>query len=253
MTTLTTTQTVLILGANGKFGRAAAAAFAGAGWQVIAQARSAIKLDGIPHRALICDVLDTATIIDAVPKVDVIVHALNPDYARWDVLLPPMTDAVIRIAQATGGTMMILGNVYNFGKMLPPRLSEDTPFVADTPKAAQRIAMEAAIANAPDVRSIVIRAGDFIGDKGGWLDMAIMKELAKGKITHLGNPELAHAWAYLPDLAQVFLKVAQQAERLPRHEVLHFPGHHFSTKQLQSVLESIMQQPLKTSTCRGPC
>jgi nucleoside-diphosphate-sugar epimerase len=245
MNAATTNQTVLILGANGKFGRVVAAVFAGAGWQVVAQARSAIKLDGIQYRPIICDVLDTDTIIAATPKADVIVNALNPDYTRWDVLLPPITDAFIKIAQATGGIMMIPGNVYNFGKDLPPMLSEDTPFVANTPKAMQRIAMEKAITSAHGVRSVVIRAGDFVGETGGWLDMAILKDVSKGVVTHMGDNTLTHAWAYLPDLAQVFVRVAEQRHALPAHENLHFAGHSFSTKELQETLESVMQRTLK--------
>jgi len=59
---------------------------------------------------------------------------------------------------------------------------------------------------AADVDSIVIRAGDFFGGTGSgtWFDMALASRLAAGRYVYPGNPTLAHAWAYLPDLAQVF-------------------------------------------------
>ncbi|RYF41587.1 MAG: epimerase, partial [Comamonadaceae bacterium] len=44
-------QTVLILGARGRFGSAAATAFAGAGWKVLAQRRSLGKPGALPAQA----------------------------------------------------------------------------------------------------------------------------------------------------------------------------------------------------------
>lgn len=241
-------HTVLVLGAKGRFGQAAVAAFAAAGWQVIAQARSAFT-QPLPAgvESLIVDALDTRRVIAAVPTAQVIVHALNPDYARWEQLLPPVTAAVLGIARATGGLLMVPGNVYNFGAHLPPLLHEDTPFVADTPKAGQRIAMENSLAAAAEqgVRSVIIRAGDFIGGYGTWLDMAITKSVAKGSVTHMGPDDLTHAWAYLPDLAQVFVRVANQRQHLSGCQRLHYAGITATGRQLHAALEALAGRPLK--------
>lgn len=239
---------VLVLGAKGRLGQAAVEAFAAAGWRVIAQARAASQ--GGPGRNiefLQCDVLDTASILAAVPRVDVVVHAVNPDYTRWDTLLPPTTEAVIRIASATQALLMVPGNVYNFGADLPPVLAEDTPFVANTPRAVQRIAMEESLAAATQqgLRCIILRAGDFIGGTGTWLDMAITKSLAKGVVTHMGPDDLPHAWAYLPDLARIFVRVAEQRHRLPAFEVMHYPGITASGKEVHAALEQLSGRPLK--------
>jgi hypothetical protein len=45
------------------------------------------------------------------------------------------------------------------------------------------------------VRSIAIRAGDFLGDAGTWVDLAMAKGLAKGRFTQMGPADLPHAWA----------------------------------------------------------
>ena len=241
-------NSVLVLGAKGHLGRAAVAAFSAAGWRVIAQARSALNFPESPDVEILeCDALDTQKIISAVGKVDVIVHALNPNYAQWAKLLPPVTAAVLAIAKATDGLLMVPGNVYNFGSELPLLLSENTPFIANNEKAILRINMEKSIAAAANlgVTSVVIRAGDFIGASGTWLDMAITKSLHKNIVTSMGPTDLAHAWAYLPDLAEVFVRVAEKRGALKGHQVFHYAGITASGKELHHALQNITGRDLK--------
>lgn len=241
---------VLVLGANGHLGRAAVQSFADAGWSVSAHLRRAPR-GPLPTgvRVVQCDALDVAELARAGRGADVIVNALNPEYTRWATLLPPLTEACIGVAAATGATLMVPGNVYNFGNQLPAVLREDTPFAATHPKAAQRIALEAALATAAQargVRSIVIRAGDFLGDEGTWIDRAMGKGLAAGKFTQMGPADLPHAWAWLPDLANTFVRVAAQRIRLAPHAVLHFAGHTLTGAQLQQAFETALGRPLQS-------
>jgi nucleoside-diphosphate-sugar epimerase len=240
---------VLVLGANGRLGHAAVMAFAAAGWDVTAQARKPLEIAASSNiTPLLCDALDTGSILASLPQVDVIVHALNPDYSRWETLLPPVTQAVITLAKASGALLMVPGNVYNFGKELPAILTEETPFVANTGKAALRIAMEQSLmaATKEGMRCVVIRAGDFIGGTGTWLDLAMTKSLHKQVFTQMGPSDLKHEWAYLPDVAEVFVRVATQAHQLPAYEVLHYEGWSITGNELQSAVEKIIGKPLKT-------
>ena len=241
-------SSVLVLGAKGHLGQAAVAAFSAAGWRVVAQARSALNLSGLANvDTLECDALDAQKIISALGKVDVIVHALNPNYAQWTTLLPPVTAAVIAIAKGTGGLLMVPGNVYNFGSELPLLLTENTPFIADNEKAILRINMEKTIAAAAEqgVKSVVIRAGDFIGANGTWLDMAITKSLHKNIVINMGPTDLAHAWAYLPDLAEVFVRIAEKRSELSAYQVFHYAGITASGQELHHALEKITGRSLK--------
>ena len=250
---------VMVLGANGRLGWAVVEAFSAAGWQVTAQLRRAPRLP-LPAgaRQVQCDALDVAALsaaASAAGAVDVIVNALNPVYTQWARLLPPITTATINLAQATGATLMLPGNVYNFGNRLPTVLCEDTPFAATHPKAAQRIALEAAMAQAAQqrgVRSIVIRAGDFLGDTGTWIDLAIAKGLAAGKFTQMGPPDLQHAWAFLPDLAQLFVRVAERRAALAPYTVLHHAGLTLTGAELQAAFETALGRPLKAGNFPWP-
>lgn len=243
--------TVLVLGANGRLGRAAVLAFAAAGWRVRAQLRRPPRAplpDGVG--TVIADALDLPRLQPAAAGAQVIVHALNPDYTRWDRLLPPLTAAVIELAVGSGATLMLPGNVYNFGRQLPPRLDAATPFAGNHAKARQRIALEAALAEAATtrgLRSIVLRAGDFLGDQGTWIDLAMARGLQRGRFTQMGPTDVDHAWAYLPDLAQAFVAVAGRRAALPPHAVLHFAGHTLTGAQLQSAFEAALGRPLRAT------
>jgi len=80
-------------------------------------------------------------------------------------------------------------------------------------------------ARAGRLAATVITAGDFFGDgTGSWLDQAIVKPLAKGRLDYPGDPSLVHAWAYLPDLARAFVAIASTPARAP-FERFTFAGH----------------------------
>ena len=263
---------VLVLGANGRFGRAAVQAFAAAGWQVTAQTRRAasqtwpvgateLRADlpmtplpafAEPGGAATLRAELPADLRAAAAQADVIVHALNPDYTRWDTLLAPLTARVLALAEGSGALLMLPGNVYNFGSQLPAVLCEDTPFVADTPRAPQRITMEAALAEAAGrggLRSVVIRAGDFLALAGGGdtlLELAIARQIGRGRVSLMGPPDLPHAWAWLPDLAEVFVQVAARRARLTEaHTVFHFEGLTLTGRELAGGLQGVLGHPLK--------
>ena len=83
-----------------------------------------------------------------------------------------------------------------------------------------------------EMRSVVLRAGDFFGSgTGSWIDQAIAKDLPRGRITWPGPLDVATPWAYLPDLARTLVRVAQERHRLAAFECLHFAGHHVTAQQ----------------------
>jgi nucleoside-diphosphate-sugar epimerase len=145
---------------------------------------------------------------------------------------------------------MLPGNVYNFGATMPAVVREDSPQHADSRKGKVRIAMEQrmrlASANGR-LRSVVIRAGDFFGSgTGSWFDLALAKGLRKGKLSYPGAWEVPTAWAYLPDLAQTFERVARRAlaepHRFKPFEVFHFKGYSLTGSDWLAALEPIARE-----------
>ncbi len=246
-------STVLILGAAGRIGQLLSLAFADAGWQVRAQARKPLPAALTLHRriqSVRCEATDVAALTAAARGCTTIVNALNPPYTDWDRLALPLADAALAAARASGALLMLPGNVYNFGRELPPVLTPETPQRGDLPKARLRIEMEARLAAAAraGVDSVVIRAGDFFGGPGSgtWLDMALASKLAKGRFVYPGRTDIAHAWAYLPDLAQTVVKVAAMRDRLRGHRRLHFAGHTLTGEDLRWAFEAQTGRTLRT-------
>lgn len=245
-------STVLVLGAAGRIGQGLVQAFADAGWEVLAQARKPLPAAVVGHahvRPVRCDATDVAALDSAAQGAAVVVNALNPPYTQWDRLALSLANAALAVARTNGALLMLPGNVYNFGRELPPLLAPSTPERGDTPKARIRIEMEARLAAAGEgIDSVVIRAGDFFGGAGtgSWFDVALASKLGKGKFIYPGNPDIAHAWAYLPDLAQVFVRVAEQRARLHGCHRLHFEGHTLTGNDLRRALEAQLGRALRT-------
>jgi hypothetical protein len=174
----------------------------------------------------------------------VVVHALSPAYtvAAWHRSALPMLDTAIALARYLNATVMLPGNVYNFGAKMPSVLREDTPQAPTTAMGQMRMAMEARLA-ASDVRSVVIRAGNFFGaGQGTWFDTAMVKSLRKGRVTRVGPADVKVAWAYLPDLARSFVEAATRRSECQPHEVLHFRGHDLSPDDWRAILTPLAIQ-----------
>ena len=239
-------STVLILGARGRFGLATARAFADAGWRVVAQMRSgAVAPMSYPGIEWInADLTETELLATAAKDASVVVHALNPAYTHkaWRAEVLPMMDNAIAVARSLGAALMMPGNVYNFGASMPAVLQEDTPQTAQTVKGQIRIAMEQKLERS-GVRGIVIRSGDFFGSgTGTWFDAVSVKDIRTGAFTSPGGLNKATAWAYLPDLAQTFVAVAQERARLKSFEVLHFQGASLSAQRWLDLLTPIARE-----------
>ena len=234
-----TERSILILGANGRLGRAAADAFAAAGWRVLAQVRRDRPAQPAvtPTRTPLAD---TDALAREAAGVDVVLYAINPPYTAWECEALPSVRLGMDVAQRLAATFMLPGNVYNYGAQMPPLLRIDTPQRPTEHKGAIRHAIEAEMARRADsgLRSIVLRAGDFYGSgKGTWLDLAITKSITRGRLAYPGPLDRNHAWAYVPDLARAFVAVAERAP-IDGFTRLHFAGHTATGTELLTAIEA---------------
>lgn len=217
---MTQRDTILILGASGRFGRNCADAFTSAGWDV---RRFDRKNDDL---------------LTAAKGVDVILNGWNPAYPDWAKTVPQLTKQVIAAAKASGATVIMPGNVYNFGKDAPQNFNESTPHRAQNTLGKIRAEMEAAYQRS-GVPTIILRGGDFLDTtaSGNWFDMIMIKKLAKGMFEYPGNTEIPHAWAYLPDLARACVQLAEKRGELDRFEDIPFPGYTMTGVELHREVQ----------------
>jgi nucleoside-diphosphate-sugar epimerase len=242
-------RTALVIGATGGLGAEVARQLLARGWQVRALTRHAevaagtAASDAVPGGLqgvawYLGDALNAGDVLHAAQGVRFIIHAANPPrYTRWRELALPMLAHSIEAARAVGARVILPGNVYNFGPDAGICVDEASPQQPLTRKGAVRVEMEQMLhAAAHDahqpVRSLVLRAGDFFGGHApaSWFQTLLVKPgRPLRKVVYPGEPEVGHAWAYLPDLAATMLRLMALDVANPRalapFEVLHFGGH----------------------------
>lgn len=244
---------VIILGANGRFGRVAAEAFSQAGWQVTAFVRPGRATSLTSKYSVIeGDAIDAKALSAAAMGHDVIINALNPPYPKWKKELPRLTAAVIEAARASRAAVMIPGNVYNYGAGMPEILSEETPHKPTTRKGRLRVEMEESYANAADegVRTIILRAGDFMEREqtGNWFDTYITPKAANGKLVYPGPLDRVLPWAFLPDMARAMVGLAETRANFAMFETFGFEGYPMTGAELVLKIEEAMDRPMKVGT-----
>lgn len=225
---MTQKPTILILGPTGRFGRNAVEAFKKAGWNTRSFDRK------------------TDDLMAAAKGVDVILNGWNPAYPDWAKQVPGLTKQVITAAKSSGATVLLPGNVYNFGIDAPQNFGATTPQAAKNPMGKIRIEMESAYRRA-GVRTIILRAGDFLDTQasGNWFDLIMVKKLNKGVFTYPGNPDIPHAWAYLPDMLRAFVKLAEMRDSLAVFEDISFPGYTLTGNELRKAVEIAARRPVQ--------
>jgi nucleoside-diphosphate-sugar epimerase len=231
---MTQSKTALILGATGGIGHEVAVALNRHGWQVKALHRDPTKAAGRESAPDITwvkdDAMNATEVTNAAQGASLIVHAVNPPgYRNWAQLVVPMIDSSISAARASGARILLPGTVYNYGPDAFPTLREDSPQNPLTRKGKIRVEMERRLQAAADigVRSLIVRAGDFFGPSAGnsWLSQGLIRP---GKqvtsILYPGRRGAAHAWAYLPDLAETMAQLVDRESTLGTFERFHFAG-----------------------------
>ena len=247
----------LVIGATGGIGGAVAERLLAGGWRVRALHRDPKTAQRTHGRAglewIKGDAMVEADVVAAAAGVGLVVHGANPaGYRNWAGLQLPMLNSAIAAAKAAGAKLVFPGTVYNYGPDAFPKLAEDSPQHPLTRKGAIRVRMEEALktASADGLRVIIVRAGDFFGPKtsaNSWLSAGLVKP---GKpitsVMYPGPLGVAHAWAYLPDVAETMVRLAERDD-LGAFEVFHMAGHTLSGDQLIAALSRVAGRTLAVS------
>lgn len=242
---------VVVLGVNGRIGSAVAEAFVAAGWEVTGMARQAgRRLAGVRYVTGSSD--SVADMQEAIGEARVVVNALNMRYDRWfGGAMEAQMARVVEAMGTTGKTMLFPGNIYNYSGSLRV-VTPDAPQEPQTPRGAIRVRVEEAFrraAEAGHIQVAVIRAGDFYGPgaKGDWFDEIVFRGRKPGRASIPGTPGVGHSWAYLPDLARAFVKVAEKRVELAPFELFHFAGNYVTPEELGATMVKVAPAPLRLS------
>ena len=238
------TGRILVMGAAGRLGYAAAEAFRDAGWRVRSLVRPGRAAAAPPNTEAV-EVVTRDAAVEAARGCDVVLNALNPIITEWRKNALSLAYSAIAAAEANGATLLFPGNVYNYGRDMPAVIDESTPMHPTARKGAMRVEIEQRMREASErgMQAIVLRAGDFFGaGRGSWLDLVIAKELARSRITYPGPLDVIHAWAYVPDLAAAMVRLVAIRHTLARFETFGFPGYAITGAQLIAAIEAATQR-----------
>lgn len=222
------TKSVLILGASGKIGTHAARAFGAAGWDVRRFNR------------------DKDDMSEAAHGCEVIVNGMNPpNYHDWAGILPVITRQVISAAKVSGATVILPGNVYNFGDT-PGEWSEETEHRPVSRKGRVRADMERAYRDS-GVPTIILRAGNFIDPDrdGDVMSVMVLNAIQRGKMIYPGPGDVMQPWCYLPDWARAAEMLASRKAGLRQFEDVPFPGHALTMNELREAVEAELGTTLR--------
>jgi len=229
-----TSQTrLLVIGATGGIGSEVAKAARAAGWTVRAMHRhpkkAAKSMADLDVEWVKGDAMRAKDVAKAARDCDVIFHGANPPgYKKWKQLAIPMLRNTIAAAEAVNARIAFPGNVYVYGDDAFPVLSEDAPQHPPTEKGNIRVEMEYMLRRTPQP-ALVVRAGDFFGPNapGSWVDGGMIKPgKPVSSVTFPGDPKTLHAFAYLPDLAETFIRLLNKPDIADADfEIFHFAGH----------------------------
>jgi len=256
MTVQSETRLALVVGATGGVGGAVAERLAAGGWRVRALHRDPETARRTSGRAglewIKGDAMVEADVVAAAQGVSLVMHGANPPgYRNWAGLQLPMLNASIAAAKAAGARLVFPGTVYNYGPDAFPDLTEVSPQTPVTRKGAIRVRMEERLAEAAadGLRVLIVRCGDFFGPKPGnnWLSQGLVKP---GKpvtaVTYPGPLSVPHCWAYLPDVAETMVRLAELPD-LADFETFHMRGQTLSGGELVAALEAVVGRKLPVS------
>ena len=233
---------------KGPVGSATAELLADRGHEVLVLSRSGGRSTArVEHRAV--DAADVGALTAAVGRADVVYNAVNPPaYHRWTRDWPPIAAALLGAAERSGALLVVMGNLYVYGRPSGP-MTADHPLAAADVKGRLRARMwtDALAARAAGrVRVTEARASDFVGPTVPAGQSHLMRQLdtlRRGRRAWVvGDPDAPHSWSYVPDVAATLAALGTD----PRAEgrAWHVPtGPPRSQRQALTDLAAAMGAP----------
>jgi nucleoside-diphosphate-sugar epimerase len=213
----------LVLGAGG-VGRSTTAALVALGHTVTLASRSGRVTDrpwATHHpdavEVVAADASDAKRLTALATGATSMVNAVNPpSYMSWDTDWPPVAAATLEAAEATGAGLVIIGNLYGYGRVERPMVETD-PMAPTGHKGALRADMwHEALARHREGRLRVaeLRSSDYFGPgttpRTSYLNDIVIDSLLAGRppFVPVGRRDAPHSWTYVPDVGAFAARVA---------------------------------------------
>ena len=210
--------THLVLGAGG-IGRQTALELARLGHRVTLASRSGRVVDRpweTTHPGAVevvaVDASDTDRVTQLATGAASIVNAINPpSYTTWERDWPPVAAALRAAAQRTGAGLVVIGNLYGYGRVGAP-MREDQPLAPNGHKGRLRAEMWTELLadhEAGRLRATELRSSDYFGPGStamtSYLNDVVARALLAGRTPFMpvGRTDAPHSWTYIPDVGRL--------------------------------------------------
>ncbi|HYM90465.1 MAG TPA: NAD(P)H-binding protein [bacterium] len=247
------TELHVVLGASGGAGRAVVRELVARGKRVRAVTRAGALVPGAESAR--ADAASPESVRDAVRGASVVYHCINVPYQQWARRLFPIADAIIEAAAAAGAKLVVMDNLYMYGRVSGP-MTERTPRQAQGKKGRLRAALERHLLEAHrsgKARLAIGRASDFLGPQARSATMLLVVEpaLAGRPASWLGTLDAPHTVSYLPDVGWGLATLGEREEAFG--EVWHLPaGPPLTGRQLIEMVFQELGRPARMKVISRP-
>lgn len=152
-------------------------------------------------------------------------------YTNWPAEFPPIMAGVVTAAEGVRARLVVLGNIYGYGREAPSPLTSAMPPAPTSVKGRVRNSMwEQALGSA--VPALEVRASDYLGKGAASLFtlLTLPPLLAGQKATMPGDLDVQHAWSYTKDVARTLVAASRYSGQWGR--AFHVPSQHISVREL---------------------
>jgi nucleoside-diphosphate-sugar epimerase len=205
----------VVFGASGGAGGAIVRELTARGQRVRAVTRSGVANQPAAVEVVRADAANPDQVRQAMAGATVVYHAVNVPYPAWSERLPPIMEALIEGAAATGVTLVYVDNLYLYGPVAGA-ITEDLPPRATTRKGRlrARLAEQLLQAHATGrIRAAIGRASDFYGPGGVASfvgERLFTAVLSVRTAMWAGTLDLPHSLTYIDDFARVLITLGEQ-------------------------------------------
>ena len=177
--------------------------------RLVTRSGSGPELPGVERIA--ADAGDADRLATLARGADVVYNCANPAYHRWVTDWPPIAQALLSAAEASGAVLVTCSNLYGYGPVSGP-MTEDLPLAAPFTKGRVRAQMwQDALAahTAGRVQVTEARGADYVGPgaESHLGDRTIPKLLAGKKVSVMPSADSLHTWTYTEDMAATLVAI----------------------------------------------
>jgi nucleoside-diphosphate-sugar epimerase len=149
-------------------------------------------------------------------------NCANLPYDKWTTGWPPLAEAFLAAAEATGARLVTMSNLYGFARDTSP-MAATRELAPPTRKGRVRTDMwNAALRGHTEgrIQATEARASDYFGPGLGETshlgDRAVPRALAGKAVSMIGAPDVIHSWSYIRDVCATLATLGTDDRALGR-------------------------------------